>query len=188
MRCLEIGGYPIPLAESLWEGEEIEHLNAWDVAIANSKVDWEVDAFDVGNAPPELIGRFDHIIASHVLEHVFPNGVLPVLKLWASWLKPEGGKLHIIVPSLEWAARQILSETPDPPTWAHLFGGHISEWDVHHTGFTMRLLRKVFEDAGLHVVRATTAPYNIGWMGKEYLADNHYVAGVNLIAGAPAME
>lgn len=133
---------------------------------------------DAGDMPPELYGKLDGILASHVLEHFSYWRTLHVLEGWVKCLK-DGGELHVLVPSLEWAARQILSESPSPAVYAQLYAGQVNQWDVHLTGFTMRKLRQLFEKIGLSVHTARTGVYhvNVGDQGI-FPAEQHYIVGV----------
>lgn len=131
---------------------------------------------DAANMPEELYGRFDGILASHVLEHFRYWDTKRVLQGWMACLKP-CGEIHIMVPSWEWAAREVLSENPSPALFGHSFAGQVNQWDVHYAMFTMRFLRKLFADVGLHVMRAKTTPYVLAVLGKEYQAEQHYIAG-----------
>lgn len=63
---------------------------------------------DAALMPGELHGQLDGLLASHVLEHFSYWQTENVLNGWVECLKP-GGELHILVPSLEWAAREVLS-------------------------------------------------------------------------------
>lgn len=181
MRCLEIGGGPLPQAHEIWKDD------TWESMDADKQYDPDHlhDAFT--EMPEELKGQFDRVFASHVLEHTPYFNAVGALRNWASLLSPTG-ELHVIVPSLEWAAREILKNQPSPGVFGHLYGGQTTQWDAHYGGFTLRLLRKCFEEVGLLVVRARTGEYQIGFMGKAFPAEQHYVAGVMAHIGDPKME
>ncbi len=169
LKVLEIGPGPKPGAAFLWPEADIVTLDA--------DPQWGADHIsDCRQIPEELQGQFDHLLASHVLEHVPWFAATPTVEHWSECLKP-GGALHIVVPSLEWAARQILSEKPSPAALPHLYAGQDTPWNVHLGGFTMRLLRAIFEKAGLQVKRARTGPYKVMVLGKAYEAEQHYVMG-----------
>lgn len=120
---------------------------------------------------------FDGVFASHVLEHISYWKSIDTLAAWAAAVKP-GGTVHVLVPSLEWAAEEIQKSDPSKALVLHLFGGQTEDVDVHKAGFTMRHLRACFEQAGMRVFRARTAPYMVQIGGVEYAAEQHYVAGV----------
>lgn len=170
MKALVIGGTEKE-AKTLWKDAEVETMDA----NPENKATYTRDAQTM---PEELYERYDVVLASHVLEHVPYWEVHKVLAEWAKVLKP-GGEMHVIVPSLEWAAQQIaIEEKPSPALLQHLHGGIDTPWNIHLCSFTMRALRSVFEMAGLAVVRARTGPYHIMAYDKEYMAEQHYICGI----------
>ena len=179
LKILEIGGYPNPQAYLMpfWKGAEILHLNIDPASGADIVA-------DAANIPTEYHRAFDGIFASHVLEHFSYWKSEKVLRGWADCLK-DGGELHIVVPSWEWTARQVLSENPSPATYGHSFAGHVNPWDVHYCMFTMRKLRQLFEKIGLSVTHARTGEYTIMVLGKEFKAEQHYIVGVK---GTPQLK
>jgi predicted SAM-dependent methyltransferase len=170
MEVLEIGANVKPQAQLIWKDAKVLTLDI----DPNMKPDIVADA---GNMPEELHGRFDGILASHVLEHFSYWREQDILKSWIACLK-EGGELHIVVPSAEWAAREVLSENPSPALHGHMLAGQVNGWDVHLNIFTMRKLRSLFERVGLSVTRARTGEYWLHYNGKEYKAEQHYICGV----------
>lgn len=173
---VEIGANLKPQARfvSGWEKPEEAKVLTLDVDV---KMNPDIRA-DAASMPEQLRGKLDGLIASHVLEHFSYWKTDKILKGWIDCLK-EGGELHILVPSLEWAAREVLSERPSPAVYAQLYAGQVNEWDVHYTGFTMRKLRALMEQCGISVHTARTGVYHVrvGNMG-EFEALQHYVAGV----------
>ena len=169
MKVLEIGGQPLPKAQVIWPDAAVEHMNI--------DKDFEPDHLcDAANPPEKLNEQFDAVFASHILEHVPYFQAGPVIGKWKNLLKT-GGELHVIVPSLEWAARQALSPKPSPAMLPHLFAGLTTPYDVHNVMFTMPFLRQLFQLNGFHVKRARTGPYVIMVNDVEYEADQHYVMG-----------
>jgi predicted SAM-dependent methyltransferase len=170
---VEIGANQKPQAQFIeeWKGAKILTL---DVDIKQHP---DIRA-DAASMPEQLRGKLDGLLASHVLEHFSYWKTETVLKGWVDCLK-ENGDLHILVPSLEWAAREVLSEKPSPAVYAQLFAGHVNEWDVHLTGFTMRKLRFLMEKVGLGVYIARTGVYHVRVAGyeNEFEALQHYVVG-----------
>lgn len=136
--------------------------------------------------PEELRGKLDGVFASHVLEHFSYWDTERVLTNWKDCLR-EGGELHVVVPSWEWAAREVLSEKPSPALLGHSFAGQVNTWDVHLCMFTMRNLRRIFEKIGLSVIRARTGEYSlaIGHPDNIHKAEQHYIVGVN---GTPELK
>lgn len=177
---LEIGGQPKPQAQFVeeWKGAKVVELNI------NEELQPDIVA-DAASVPEELHGKFDGVLASHVLEHFSYWKTEEVLQGWIDCLKP-GGALHVLVPSLEWACREVLSERPSPAVYAQLYAGQINQWDVHLTGFTMRKLRQLFAKLGLSVNVARTGVYHlrVGQMG-EFEAMQHYIVGVK---GEPGLR
>ena len=177
---LEIGANQKPQAGFVpgWETAKILTLDVDE----KQKPDILGDAADM---PPELYGKLDGLLASHVLEHFSYWKTDKILEGWLRCLK-DGGEIHILVPSLEWACREILSEQPSPAVYGQLYAGQVNTWDVHLTGFTMRKLRALFEKAGVAVHTARTGVYHIrvGSVG-EFPAEQHYIAGVK---GQPGLR
>ena len=174
---LEVGANVKPQAGYIqgWEGAKVLTLDVDE----KQKPDILGDA---ANMPSQLLSRLDGLLASHVLEHFSYWKTETVLTGWIKCLKV-GGELHIVVPSLEWAAREVLSERPSPAVYAQLFAGQVNEWDVHLTGFTMRKLRHIMEKVGIAVDTANTGIYHVRVGDREYEAMQHYVAGTK---GEPA--
>jgi predicted SAM-dependent methyltransferase len=180
MKVLEIGAETKPQAQYVWKDAEIVYL---DINEVKDIPEMEGKRFILGDAidlAKVLDGEtFDGIFASHVLEH-FPWWDIPrLLANWVTCLNP-GGSIHIVVPSLEWAAKQILSETPSPALQGHLYSDMSTPYHIHVGGFTMRLLRTQLEKAGLAVGTATTAEYQIQAYGEIHVAEQHYVAGYKI--------
>lgn len=177
---LEIGANVKPQAQFIEQWKEAKVLTL-DVD-PDMKPDIVADAEDM---PPELFGKLDGLLASHVLEHFSYWATEKVLFNWIKCLK-DGGELHILVPALEWAAREILADKPSPAMYAQLYAGQVNKWDVHLTGFTMRKLRSLFERGGLSVHTARTGVYhlNVGKLGV-FPAEQHYIVGVK---GEPTLR
>jgi trans-aconitate methyltransferase len=194
-RLLEIGPGFRPQAHANWPEAEIYYLCS-----PNWKADYEAmpanlrrwyDKFegrifqgDAKNLVYAVDGeKFDIVFASHVLEHFPWFATEEVLKTWVNTLLP-GGELHIVVPSLEWVADQvIMQEQPSKALLPHLFGGLIDEYDVHVTAFTMRYLRAKIEKVGLNCIKAITTNYPIVAGGEVLTSEQHYAVGKLPIEG-----
>lgn len=178
IRVLEIGGNEKPQAQfvPMFEGAKIYSLD----------IDPEQKPDFVGDAAslPSELTDLDGIFASHVLEHFSYWESENVLKHWASRIK-DGGSLHVVVPSWEWSAREVLSENPSPVIFGHSFAGNVNEWDVHKCMFTMRYLRRLFEKIGLNVVIAKTGVYHVHYNNVNYPAEQHYICGIK---GTPSLQ
>jgi len=180
LKVLEIGANIKPRAKLVpgWEEAEVLILDI----DAEQKPDIVADA---AHMPEELKEQFDGLFASHVLEHFSYWDTENVLRGWLNCIR-EGGELHIVVPSWEWAAREVLSAKPSPALLPHSFAGQVNQWDVHLTMFTMRNLRRIFEKLGLGIRAAATGKYhiNVGDLGL-FEAEEHYIAGVK---GTPELR
>lgn len=180
---VEVGGNIKPQAKHVPGWQEAKILSV-DID-PEQKPDIVADAADLyGTLPEELRGNLDGVFASHVLEHFSYYKSEAVLLNWKSCLK-EGGQLHILVPSWEWTAREVLSESPSPALYGHSFAGQINEWDVHLAMFTMRRLRALFEKIGLSVITARTGEYVLNTPVGLQKAEQHYIVGVN---GKPELK
>lgn len=178
---LEIGANVLPIAKGIYTEESVGE----EVRITYLDADPNLDGVDVvhelsyPDSPlPFTAGKFDAIMASHILEHIPYFNELQAVKDWARCLKV-GGTLNVIVPSWEFVARQVLSEESNMYIKPYAFGGLTSPWDVHVNMFTMNMLRSIFVAAGLSVVRARTGSRTIqSFDNPEYLVEQHYIAGV----------
>ena len=172
LKILEIGPERRPQAHLIpgWEEAEIMSLDI------DPEFDPDILA-DAANVPKKWFGKFDGVFASHILEHFGFWEAEKVLAHWKQLLKP-GGELHVVVPSAEWAGKQLLSENPSWAIMPHLYGSHINQWQGHKSCFTMLLLRKYFDSVGLGVVRARTGPYHLQVEGQIMIAEQHYCMGV----------
>lgn len=172
----EIGGKPKPQIRFIEKWKDEKLAKVIDINV-DPKLEPDV-LCDAASMPPELYDKLDGLLASHVLEHFSYWHTDEVLAGWVRCLKV-GGEMHILVPSLEWAARQVLSEDPSPAIYAQLYAGHVNQWDIHLTGFTMRKLRQLFEKHGLATNVARTGVYHlrVNKIG-EFEAEQHYIVGV----------
>jgi hypothetical protein len=132
----------------------------------------------------EMAGQYDAVLSNNVLQLSSYRIAGALVKQWANCLK-DGGELHLFAPSLEWCAREVLSEKSHPLTYAVLFGGQGGDGIIHMGGYTMRLLRALFEQAGLSVKIAKTAEFEVSMDGKVYKPEQHYLLGVR---GTPALS
>jgi len=133
--------------------------------------------------PDTLRNSFDVVFSNNVLQRISYLSTLDTIKTWVDCLT-EGGQFHLIVPSLEWACREVLHDRPSPACLIALFGGQGADGSTHLSGFTMRLLRADFEKSGLSVVKAQTIPYTMTVIDsktaqrKEWQMEQHYIVGV----------
>lgn len=91
------------------------------------------------------------IYASHVLEHVHQQEVLPVLKGFARLLAPDG-QLMISVPDLDTLCRLYLDQRLNTGQRHHvmrmMFGGQTDSHDFHYVGFDFEFLSSQLKAAG----------------------------------------
>jgi len=110
---------------------------------------------------------FDAVLSYLNLQTVHYANAMLTVKQWADCLRQDG-ELTIMVPSLEWAAVQILSKEKSPVIMQHLFG------DNHRSGYTLMDLRAICSMCGIAVTHAATGLYQIG----EHEAELHTVRGI----------
>lgn len=103
--------------------------------------------------PDELHQAFDIVMASHVLEHLSWRNVIQAANNIAACVKPEG-KLVILVPDVEWAAREILNKKGniDLGVLGTVYGGQTGPWDFHVCGFSMEVMRQMIERIGFKII------------------------------------
>jgi predicted SAM-dependent methyltransferase len=93
----------------------------------------------------------DEIYASHVLEHIGQQAMLPTLQGLHRILKP-GGELRISVPDIEVLSRVVAdaSAAMDKRYLAMrmMFGGQVDEHDYHYFGWTWDFMRLFLGQAG----------------------------------------
>jgi SAM-dependent methyltransferase len=100
---------------------------------------------------PFADGQFEVVFSSHVLEHNSRSEVDVALKEWTRILA-DGGELRLVVPNLEWAAKNVLDGKLDFNTLNVLYGQQDYKENFHKMGFTPKSLRKLLENHGLEVV------------------------------------
>lgn len=154
MKVLALGVGGKDFAESLLEGVEKVTLEAADLK--------------------PIHNDFDLLIAFHTLNRIPYPEAQTTLKNWVGALKP-GGEILLIIPSLEWAAKQILhTETPSPALQAHLFGGQRNQREVLKGAYTLLQVRDMCQQAGIKITHVTTGLSDIS--GHE--VEIHSLRGV----------
>jgi SAM-dependent methyltransferase len=122
---------------------------------ADSGADIISTAWELTGVPD---GCVDEIYSRHMLEHLDPNDARRTLAKWLTVLRP-GGRLNLIVPDLEFHARQLLgaakSHFPDQMqhALASIYGWRDerhggSREDVHRWGYTCQTLIAELKQAG----------------------------------------
>jgi len=160
MRVLDLGCGFSDVAAEAFKGAEVVRVDLNPEA--------EPDVVADARALPESLGKFDHILASHLLEHLGRVEIIPALEHWGTFLVP-GGSLHVIVPDLEFAAEELTRGKPTPAIaiMMHLYGAQSSEWDFHRWGFTALLLRSALTQAGYIVTELRSNNYTIRFDDKN---------------------
>ena len=94
---------------------------------------------------------WDEIYASHILEHIPMDGILPALQDIFRILKP-GGKLMVSVPDLETLCRLFLRPELDKVGRFHvmrmIFGAQSDPHDFHYIGLNFEFLSEFLAGAG----------------------------------------
>lgn len=151
MKILAIGDNAKELAQQVFEQTEV----------------------DTAHLKPDKKQKYDKMLSYMVLPRVSYRKVEDVFKSWVDALNPSG-ELVIFVPSLEWAAVQILSPERNPALAVHLFGMQDKPSEYYSCGFTMMDLRALCARMNIAVTHASTGEYLIG----EYICECHTVRGV----------
>jgi hypothetical protein len=110
--------------------------------------------------PEHLLGQFDIVYVSHVMEHIDRIRVIQTLVYLSKALK-NLGEMWVIVPSMEWGAQEILAGRDGLHIQGLIFGGQNTPWDYHRCGFTLSALRTLFDLIGLVVRKAYQSPFGI---------------------------
>ena len=127
--------------------------------------------------PLKLKRKFDAVFMSHVIEHIPRLQVVPTLQNVGAVLRRQG-KLYVITPSLEWAARQIVyDEDLHVSVLASVFGSQDSPWQFHQCGFTMMLLRQAVRMAGMQDMEAYQSSYTLDMESGPVKAQQNIVVG-----------
>jgi hypothetical protein len=132
-----VGTVPHPAFPELWNGYKHERINLEDFVSQDS------DA------------RYARVLLADALQRVAVPEARSLLERVKKHLAP-GGRVHIMVPAIEWACRQLLMDNPHPAVPTFIWGTHETPKHCYHGGWTMRMLRGLCDVAGLSVVRAET--------------------------------
>jgi len=127
-----------------------ERKDGWKILDAESRqeVDFVGDIRDLSAFRDESCAE---VYASHVLEHVPPQDILPVLNGIHRILVP-GGSLYLSVPDLDtlvWLfSSPILNKAEKFHVMRMMFGGQIDEHDLHRIGLNFDFLTDYLSDVG----------------------------------------
>ena len=137
--------------------------------------------FDITKSlPEELKGQFDIVYCSHMMEHIDRNKVFTAMDNLISAAK-DMGEIWVIVPSMEWAANEILRGRDGIHIQGHIFGGQSNEWEYHRSGFTLSALRFLFESRKILVRKAYQAPFTLGYENREFQCVQNVVIGLKYV-------
>jgi len=121
------------------------------------------------------IGKFDVILSSHVIEHLYEHELAQVFSEFQRVLNDDGVMI-MFVPDLEGI------KATDEIVYISYFGTPVTGLDMiygmtdaikdmpfmaHHTGFTKDRLEKVLSAAGFVDVSVTRHPYNLMGVGRK---------------------
>jgi len=129
--------------------------------------------------PEELRGQFDLVLAAHVMEHIPRDHVVNSFRHVFSAVR-DRGEVWVIVPSLEWAASEIVNKRDGVHVQALLYGAQTSALQNHLCGFTLASLRQMVEVCGLLVRKAYQSPFTIIVHDKQYSAIQNIVIGARV--------
>jgi predicted SAM-dependent methyltransferase len=117
-----------------------DEFSGYDLLRVDIDEQWEPDyRCDVRSLPFDN-NAFDLVFSSHVLEHFDRRECGDVLPEWLRVLKP-GGKFQLVLPTLDWAAEQLLKPAYNyNDVWNVLYGAQSSPYDFHKNGFTTQSL------------------------------------------------
>jgi len=151
---------------------------------------------------------FDHVYASHVLEHFdYRDEVDAALSEWYRVLKP-GGILEVSVPDLEIVCRLITDKavSSSQDQWnlmRMIIGGHADEHDYHRSAFTETFLQHFLERNGFVDVERVDSfgyfedcstltyqgtPISLNMRGKKPTAGEQKMKEVSFSIGTSAGE
>lgn len=136
-----------------------------------------INPYNYMNDPlPLEDGSVDGMFATHVLNHIPYRACKEVLYDWSRVMKPDG-LLHVIVPSFEWLARQVLQEDIKPHIRPLLFGMQTDEFSIGLNALTMLELRRLMQMADFRVIKARVGSVDVVVGDDTHLAEQHYVVG-----------
>lgn len=131
-------------------------------------------------------GTVGFIYSRHMLEHLDPEDARRTLQHWLALLEP-GGTVNVIVPDIEFHARQLLGLTHSvlPDQEQHAFAG-FWDWrdvarggdreDAHRWGYTQKTLTAELMQAGFvgvyrRTVGADTNPWHLNLCASKATSD-----------------
>ena len=142
-------------------------------------------------AKPDYLGDFrtmsfsdiEEIRGHHILEHFSRQEAIKVLKLWHSWLKPEG-ILILETPDLKGICERFVNpKFLADRNWLcrHLYGSQEADWAYHKDGWWDDKYREVFPQIGFEItlIKSKTSKVIIK---KEGGKERHVLPNILIIA------
>lgn len=173
VKVLDIGSGAESVAKQVFSHLEIE-VTRLD---ADAEVNPDILHDITQPLPEELHGAFDIVYVSHVLEHIDRLKVIEAFRNATKAMK-NLGEIWVLVPSMEWAANEIINRREGVHVQANLFGGQRSPFDYHRCGFTLSALRQLAELSGLIIRKAYQSPFTVSFDNKEYVSLQNVVIAI----------
>jgi len=120
-------------------------LNDVDI---HRNIDLVCNIKDLAEFVPERYCK--EIRMSHVLEHFTKKESIEIVKMIHTLLEDKG-EFTIFVPNFRWHSELVMTGN-DEMGVHYAFGGQLDEYDIHKTGFTLKILRKLLEENGFKVL------------------------------------
>jgi hypothetical protein len=118
---------------------------------------------------------FEAALLASVLQTLPRNQVQKALQSLYDEL-PDGGRLIVTVPSLEFACREVVTKNDiSLAAYLSLYG---MENEPHLSGFTLLWLRRCLEEVGFIVVQARTEHFKMSFKSGELLVEEPAVQNI----------
>jgi predicted SAM-dependent methyltransferase len=133
-----------------------EKCEGWSIldALPGPNVDYVGNCKDLSFLPSESCSE---VYASHVLEHLGYTGELQQTLSGIHRVLRPSGRLRVSVPDLEILCKLFLHPALDGPGRFHvmrmMFGGRLTDYDVHYVGLTFEFLGEYLDLAGFRNIK-----------------------------------
>jgi predicted SAM-dependent methyltransferase len=115
---------------------------------------------------------FDHIYASHIIEHFSHRDIEKILQEWIRVLK-KNGKLEIRCPDLR--IRSLLYFLfPTKQNIENIYGKQDYEYNFHYTGFSFQQLKQLLNN---HQIKSVKRVFD-GYKGIPFLPSDLHMIGI----------
>lgn len=172
-RILDVGSGPESVAAQMFGGVPDLEIVRMDADPANNP---DILHDITQPFPEEWRSQFDLVLAAHVFEHIERDSVVNAFRNVISAVKNRG-EVWILVPSLEWAANEVINKRDGVHVQKMLFGSQESPLQTHRCGFTLASLRQMVEICGLIVRKAYQSPFTIISNDREFACIQNIVIG-----------